>query len=168
MMSRTPSSRCSSAIGLPGTYGESSRTACSASSPGWGSAAMQLEHRPWIGTQHAKQRSPALQRRERLAYPRLLRMALDVDEEHIVPLAPARRPRFDARHADAVARQWLEQPVQRSGRARIADRYQQRAAVRAARAQERAPQDQEARGVIGAILDVTHQQVQPVDLGGGL
>src|SRR6202034_146030 len=133
MMSWMPSSRCSSAIGLPGTYGDRSRPAWTASRPGcwpplWRSPAMGLEHRAWIGAQHAKQRGPLLQRGQRFAYARILGVALEVDEEHIVPLAPARRPGFDAGHADAVARQRLEQPMQCSWRARIAHRHQHGAA----------------------------------------
>src|ERR1700692_3933466 len=177
-MSWMPSSRCSSEIGLPAPSGDSSRTAGTASRPGWrsplwrspvgGSLVMGLQHRPWIGTQYAEQRGALLERRERFAHPGILGVTFDVNEEHIVPFAPARRPRLDAAHADAVAGQRLEQPMQRTGRARVADRQQQRGAIRAARAQQLAPQHQEARGVIGAILDLTHQNIEPVDLGGSL
>ena len=59
-------------------------------------------------------------RSRRAPWPRCssLGMAVEVDEEHVVPFALARRPRLDARHVHPVPRERLEQVQQRAGRFR--------------------------------------------------
>src|SRR5687767_1869322 len=95
----------------------------------------------------------------------LVGMADDVDEEDIVPLAAARGTRLDTRHADAVLRERTEQTVERSGRLRVAGRYQQRGLVAAAGAEQLAADHQEARRIVRSILDLRDDDVQAVNLG---
>src|SRR5579872_7396877 len=95
-------------------------------------------------------------------------MALEVDEEHVVPLAPVRGARLDAGQAHLVPRERLEQPVERPGGIGVTDRYEGRGSVGATWRKELAAQDQKARGVVGAVLDLGRQDLEPVDLGGRL
>ncbi len=100
-------------------------------------------------------------RRERLA----LGVAVDVDEEHVVPLLLARRARLDARHADAVLGQRLEQAVERAGCIGLRGRDEQRGLVgtRSGFAALR-PITRKRVVLSGLVLDLGHQQVEPVHL----
>ena len=98
---------------------------------------------------------------------RIAHVSLDVDEEHIVPFALARGPRFDARHVDAVLRERLQQPEQRAGIVGAARRHQQRRAVGAARRKQLAADDEEPGGVVGMVLDLLGEEIEPVDLRRG-
>jgi len=109
-MSWMPSSRSSSEIGLPGTYGDSSRhrlapPAAGCSSPLWRSATMRLQLPTVVGTQHPDSEARFFSAAERLAHSEHPRHGFDVDEEHVIPLAAAATAAIDPGHADAVARQ---------------------------------------------------------------
>src|SRR5439155_8772186 len=110
-----------------------------------------------LGTQFGERRGNA----------RVLLMALDVDEEHVLPQrgAGARRARLDAAHADAVLRERREERVHRAGL--VLGRHHQRSAVVAGRRRIEVAQDQEARSVVRRVLDGARQHVQAVALGGG-
>ena len=125
-----------------------------------------LENRPRVGTQNLVQRCALLQHRQRGGHGRVAHVAFDIDEEHIVPFALARGARLDARHADPMFRKRLEQPKQRAGIIGAAGGHQQSGAVRAAGAEQLSADHQEARGVVGAILDLIGKQIEAVDLGG--
>ena len=107
-----------------------------------------------IGAEHAEQRRALLQRRERLDHVRLVRVTFDVEEEHVVPLLATRRPRLDARQADLVLRQRLEQPEQRAGRIGMQRGAQDGRAILAAGPEHLASDDEEARGVVVAVFDL--------------
>ena len=92
-----------------------------------------------------------------LLHRRVVRVAVEIDEEHVVPFAPARRPRLDARHVHAVACERAEQVQQRAGALRAARRDQHRGLVVAARRKELAADDDEARRVVRLILDLAER-----------
>src|SRR6185437_5993876 len=130
--------------------------------------AATLQHGAGIGAEYAKQRGAALQRLERAGDVRLLGMTVDVDEEDVVPFAPVRRTRLDARHAYAVLRQRLEQPVERAGRIGVGYGDEQRRPVLTAGREQLAAEHEEARGVVGTVLDLRGKDLEPVDLRRGL
>ena len=94
----------------------------------------------------------------------VLGMAVEIEEEHVVPFALARRPRLDARHVDAVLRQRREQVQQHARRFGLAGRDEHRRLVLAARGEELAADDDEPRRVVVAVLDGVEQDPQAVDL----
>src|SRR5882757_7756913 len=73
------------------------------------------KHRSGIGAENLEQRGSFFQGRERSGDRRVAHMALDIDEEYIVPLALAGRPRLDARHVDPVFGQRFQQSEERAG-----------------------------------------------------
>ncbi len=93
-------------------------------------------------------------------------MALDVDKEDIIPVAAARGTRLDAGHADAVFGQRRQQAMQAAGL--VADRHQQTGLVLAGRRDVLFADHQKTGGVVRLVLDVVRQNVQAVELGGGL
>src|SRR5450631_122441 len=82
------------------------------------------KHSSRIGTEDFEQRRAFLQRAKRLRHPRVAHVALDIDEEYVVPLPLVRRPRLDARHVHPVLRQGFQQPEQRTGIVGVARGHQ--------------------------------------------
>src|SRR5688500_14240284 len=72
-------------------------------------------YRARVGPQDAEQGGALLERLERPGDMRIVGMALDVEEKYVIPFLATGWPRLDARHADLVSRQRLEQPEQRGG-----------------------------------------------------
>src|SRR5262245_7564815 len=95
-------------------------------------------------------------------------MALEIHEEHVVPLAPPRGSRLDAGQAEAMTREWLEQPIERSRCVGVPDGDEKRGAVLAAWREELAPEHEKPRGVVRPILDFRGEHLQAVDFSGGL
>src|SRR5450631_4113689 len=98
------------------------------------------EHGSGIGTEDFEQRRAFLQRAERLRDLRVANVALEIDEEYVVPLPLVRRPRLDTRHVHPVLRQGFQQPEQRTGIVGVARRHQKRGPIGSARAEQLAAQ----------------------------
>jgi hypothetical protein len=62
-------------------------------------------------------------------------------------------------HAQAVLGEGLEHVVQRAGL--VLDEHQQRGAIVARRREQLAPEHQEARGVVGTVLDRAGDRFRP-------
>ncbi len=85
-----PSSRSSSSMGLPGTYGSRPRTPLAARRPKLRFLAIgSLEDCLGIGTKHPEEIGLASQLGERLGDGRILRVPVQVEEKYVMPLAPA-------------------------------------------------------------------------------
>src|SRR5512139_1034573 len=159
----SPNSRASSSIGLPAWYGAIARTCSGAGSSFTAFVAIvspSLLDR--IRTQALVERALLLQFAERGRDLRVVGVAFDVDVEVVLPGADARRPRLQARHRHAVRRQRLEHVEHRAGAVR--HRQDQRRLVARRRSRWlrglRAEHD-EARPVVGIVLDVRGDRMQP-------
>ena len=93
-------------------------------------------------------------------------MAVEVDEEQVLPQAGARRPRFEPRHADAVPGERLEQRVH--GARAVLRRHHQRRFVAPGRRDAVPAEHPEARRVVRLVLDVRREHVEAVDRRRGL
>ena len=90
-------------------------------------------------------------------------MADKIDKEGVRPLTTARRPRFNARQVDAAGMERHQQLVQRARL--VAHGDNDRGLVVAGRRHFLAADDQEARGVVRAILDFLRQLGQAIQAG---
>src|SRR4051812_40390394 len=169
MMLVMPSSRSSSSMGFPGTYGARVRTLSTARAPGDIPFSIDASgNRSRVRTQHAEQRRALLEPRERLRHVRIVRVTVDVEEEHVVPLLAARWPRLDARQAHLVLGERLEQAVERARRVGVQPRAEDGCAVVARGLEHLATDDEEARRVVVAVFDLGGEKSQSVDVGRGL
>ena len=124
-----------------------------------------IKYRGRIRAQHAEQRRALLQLLQRLAQRMLVGVPFDVDEEHVVPLAAARRPRLDARHADPV----FARAARAAGTARRATACRRPTPAAWCLSlplgvEQLAADDEEARGVVRRVLDLGGEDLQAVDL----
>src|SRR5918992_5522699 len=163
--SSRPSSRASSAIGLPGWYGAIERTyegESSHKSISIGSTRYR------VGPEDFEIRGEALELGERGGHALVLLVALDVDEKDILPQrradlhTSAGRARFDARHADAGLGERREQRVHRAGL--VLRGHDERGAVLAGRLGLEIAEHQEARGVVRIVLDGARQDAELIAL----
>src|SRR6476469_10075616 len=112
----SPSSRATSSIGLPPTYGESPRTYCGA----WAASAEAVietrgsGERSGVRAQQLEERRALAELGERSGDGRVLAVPGEVHEEQVFPQAGARRARLEARHRHAVLRERLEQRMDRA------------------------------------------------------
>lgn len=93
-------------------------------------------------------------------------VAVDVGVEHVLPQPGARRARLQLGHVHAVAGHRLEQAVDRPRP--VGRGEHQRGAVLARGPGVVVGDDQEARRVVGIVLDVGREDVEPVELRRGV
>ncbi len=91
-------------------------------------------------------------------------MTDDVDEKQVVPFPAARGARFDSSHADVVASERLEQPIERTRRLRVTGREQQRRLVFSARREQLAADHEKTRRVVFGVFDLGHDDVETIHL----
>ena len=92
-------------------------------------------------------------------------VAGDIDEKNVFPHLPARRTRFEARHAHGAAREGLEHPVHRPRL--VFGGHDKRGLVVAGRIFGIGRRDnKKPRRVGGGIFDIGGERTQAVDLGG--
>lgn len=94
---------------------------------------------------------------------RFFMVADEIDEEHVGPFAAARRAGFDAGQVDTIVVERYQQLVQ--GPRLVAHGNDDRGLVVAGRRHLLVADDQEARGVVRAVLDLLVQLAQVVQAG---
>src|SRR5215470_19654875 len=107
------SSRSSSSIGLPGSYGAMPRMCSFASDSHCVGMRSPLEGR--VRSENLQEQGPFADLAEHRRDRSCVTMALDVHEDDVLPGPLLGRPRFDLREVDPQARQRLEDPVERAG-----------------------------------------------------
>ena len=88
-------------------------------------------------------------------------MALEIDEKEVLPQTGARRPGFEAAHADAVFRQRFQKRVH--GTRTVVRRHHQRRLIATRWRGAMPAQDPETRRIVGLVFDVRRDHVEPVD-----
>src|SRR5690606_11064690 len=121
-----------------------------------------------IGTEDAEETRLLADLFQRLRDTGLLRMAIEVHEEDVIPLLAPRRPGFDPGHVDLVARERLEQMKEHARPLRSARGDEQGSLVLAARGKRLAADDEEPGRIVRLVLDVAEQHVEAIHLGCGL
>src|SRR2546427_8008888 len=93
-------------------------------------------------------------------------MALEIDEDDVLPGTLPGRARLDLREVDAVARERLQDPIEGPGH--VAHREEDRGLVAPRGTDGPATDDEEARRVLRIVLDARPQEGNAVEAGGQL
>src|SRR5690606_40837921 len=120
----------------------------------------KLDHRLWIRAQRLQHHRLFLELREDAGNALILAMTFEFYKKQIGPVFRARGSRIDTRQHDVVAVERLEQFEQGAGL--VVHRDDNRCLVAAARRDVFTTDDEEARGVIGVILDIRGELLQIV------
>jgi len=125
-------------------------------------------HRYRIGAEDLEEGGAGAKLADRLRDARILLVTFDVDEEHVFPerRRASCRARLDSGHADGVLGERREQRVHGAGL--VLGREHERGTIVSGRRRVDLAEDEEARGVIGEILDGVGENLQAVALGGEL
>src|SRR6267142_4456432 len=107
------SSRSSSSIGFPGSYGAMPRMCSFASDSHCVGMRAPLEGR--VRPEDLEKQRPLRDLAQRRRDDGRVAMALEIHEDHVLPGPPLGRARFDLREVDPQPRQRLEDPVERAG-----------------------------------------------------
>src|SRR3989454_10597684 len=91
-------------------------------------------------------------------------MALEIDEDDVLPGTLLGRARLDLREVDAVARERLQDPIEGPGH--VAHREEDRGLVAPRGTDGPATDDEEARRVLRIVLDARPQEGNAVEAGG--
>src|SRR6266404_816313 len=154
------SSRSSSSIGLPGSYGAMPRMCSFAIDSHCVGMRSPLQGR--VRSENLQEQGPLTDlpqyRRDR----RCVAMALDVHEDHVLPGPLLGRPRFDLREIDPQSRERLEDPVERARL--VAHGEEDRSLVVSRRTARVTADDQKARGVVRVVLDGGSENRHVVEL----
>src|SRR2546426_139097 len=93
-------------------------------------------------------------------------MALEIDEDDVLPGTLPGRARLDLREVDAVARERLQDPIEGPGH--VAHREEDRGLVAPRGTDGPATDDEEARRVLRIVLDARPQEGNVIEAGGKL